>query len=131
MHFTPPANVIIDIMTSETGHKFGESGRLHTRLWVLDSMTPETERSCHYFFGLCRDYKIDNAQLTEFMRKSVVTAFLEDVDMLEGEQKIIDLSPDAPQIDVMGDTGGLQARRIVERLLAEEARPGSNRAAAE
>jgi vanillate O-demethylase monooxygenase subunit len=131
MHFTPPGNVIIDIMTNEAGHEYGKSGRLHTRLWVLDSMTPETERSCHYFFGLCRDYKIDNQQLTEFMKKSVVTAFLEDVDMLEGEQKIIDLNPDAAQIDVMGDTGGLQARRIVERLLAEEARPGSNRAAAE
>jgi vanillate O-demethylase monooxygenase subunit len=65
------------------------------------------------------------------MKKSVVTAFLEDVDMLEAEQKIIDLKPEAPQIDVMGDTGGLQARRIVERLLAEEARPGTNRAAAE
>jgi vanillate O-demethylase monooxygenase subunit len=131
MHFSPPANVIIDILSTETGYEYGKGGRLHHRLWVLDSMTPETERSCHYFFGLARNYKIDNTQLTEFMRKSVVTAFLEDVDMLEGEQKIIDLNPGAPQIDVMGDTGGLQARRIVDRLLAEEARPGSSRAAAE
>jgi vanillate O-demethylase monooxygenase subunit len=69
--------------------------------------------------------------MTTFMHKAVVTAFLEDKDMLEAEQKIIDLNPAAPQIDVMGDTGGLQARRIVERLIAEENRPGSNRAAAE
>ena len=131
MDFTPPANVVIDILSTETGFKFGEGGRLHNRLFVLDSMTPETERSCHYFFGLCRNYKIDNAQMTAFMHKAVVTAFLEDKDMLEAEQKIIDLNPAAPQIDVMGDTGGLQARRIVERLIAEENRPGSNRAAAE
>jgi hypothetical protein len=40
--------------------------------------------------------------------------------MLEAEQKIIDLAPGASQIDVTGDTGGLQARRIFARLLAEE-----------
>jgi hypothetical protein len=40
--------------------------------------------------------------------------------MLEAEQKIIDLRPEAPQIDVGGDTGGLQARRILERLIADE-----------
>jgi vanillate O-demethylase monooxygenase subunit len=131
MDFTPPANVVIDILSTETGFRFGEGGRLHNRIFVLDSMTPETESTCHYFFGLCRNYKLDDQGLTQFMHKAVVTAFLEDKDMLEAEQKIIDLSPSAPQIDVMGDTGGLQARRIVERLIAEEKRPGSNRAAAE
>ena len=130
MEYTPPANVVIDIMTTATGEKYGE-GRHNQRLFVLDSMTPETERSCHYFFGLCRNYKIENKQLTEFMAKSVVVAFLEDKDMLEAEQRIIDLNAAAAQIDVMGDTGGLQARRIVDRLLAEEAKSRGHRAAAE
>jgi hypothetical protein len=40
--------------------------------------------------------------------------------MLEAEQRVIDLNPAAPQIDLVGDAGGLQARRMVERLLAEE-----------
>ena len=40
--------------------------------------------------------------------------------MLEAEQRIIDLDRSATQIDLVGDTGGLQARRIVERLLADE-----------
>jgi vanillate O-demethylase monooxygenase subunit len=131
MDFTPPANVVIDIQSSETGFKYGQGGRLDHRLIVLDSMTPETERSCHYFFGLCRNYNIDNEKLTQFAHQAVVTAFLEDKGMLEEEQNIIDLNPGAPQIDVMGDTGGLQARRIVERLIAEEAKSASHRAAAE
>ena len=130
MEFTPPANVVIDILTTDAGVEWGK-GRLAQRLFVLDSMTPETERTCHYFFGLCRNYKIDDRQLTGFMHKSVVTAFLEDKDMLEAEQRIVDLNPAAPQIDVMGATGGLQARRMVERLLAEEAKVRPHRAAAE
>jgi vanillate O-demethylase monooxygenase subunit len=52
--------------------------------------------------------------------KSTSVAFDEDKFMLEAEQRIIDLNPAAPQIDLIGDAGGLQARRIVERLLAEE-----------
>ena len=91
-------------------------------------MTPETETSCHYFFGNCRNYKIDSPELTAMLHEQTVIAFNEDKDMLEAEQRIIDLDPTASQIDVMGDTGGLQSRRIVDRLLAEES---GTRAAAE
>jgi hypothetical protein len=40
--------------------------------------------------------------------------------MLEAEQRIIDLNRAAPQIDLVGDAGGLQARRMVDRLMATE-----------
>jgi vanillate monooxygenase len=36
------------------------------------------------------------------------------------QQKNIDLDPDAPQIDINADSGGIQARRIVDRLYQEE-----------
>ena len=120
MTYTPPANVVIDIRTTEAGRKPGASPRLDTQLVILDAMTPETDTSCHYFWASCRDYKIDDTQLTEFMHRQTVTAFDEDKDMLEGEQRIVNLNPAAPQVDVMGDAGGLQSRRILERLIAEE-----------
>ena len=128
MEFTPPANVVIDIRTTESG-KTGAASRVDQTLIVLDTMTPETETTCHYFFGGCRNYYVDDTALTKLMIERIVIAFLEDKDMLEGEQKIIDLAPQAAQIDVMGDTGGLQSRRLVERLLAEE--QGVRAAAAE
>jgi vanillate O-demethylase monooxygenase subunit len=121
MTYTPPGNVVIEVIVTEAGKKHGDpSSRYDTTVMVLDSMTPETESTCHYFFGLCRDYDIGNTALTEFSSKAVLVTFGEDKDMLEAEQKIIDLAPHAPQIDVVGDHGGLQARRMVERLLAEE-----------
>jgi vanillate O-demethylase monooxygenase subunit len=127
MTYTPPANVVIDILTTDSTIKPGDKPLLSQRLIVLDSMTPETETSCHYFFGNCRDYKTASAEMTNMLHEQTVIAFNEDKAILEAEQRIVDLDPAAPQIDVMGDTGGLQSRRIVDRLLAEE----RSRAAAE
>jgi vanillate O-demethylase monooxygenase subunit len=121
MTFTVPANVVIEIGTVEAGKTEADpTNRVNRKIVVLDSMTPETETSCHYFWGNCRNYAIDDAKVTEMVLKSTGVAFDEDKFMLEAEQRIIDLDPAAPQIDLIGDAGGLQARRIVERLFAEE-----------
>jgi phenylpropionate dioxygenase-like ring-hydroxylating dioxygenase large terminal subunit len=122
MTFTPPANVVIEINAVEAGKTQDDpANRVNRKLVILDSMTPETDTSCHYFWGSCRNWAIGDAAFTEGVRKSTGVAFDEDKDMLEAEQRIIDLNPSAPQIDLVGDAGGLQARRMVERLLAVEA----------
>jgi vanillate O-demethylase monooxygenase subunit len=36
------------------------------------------------------------------------------------QQQNIDLDPGAPTVDINADSGGIQARRIVDRLYAEE-----------
>jgi len=121
MTFTPPANVVIEITTVEAGKRAGvPDNRINHQLVILDSMTPETETSCHYFWGSCRNFLTGDPATTELYFQSTVKAFNEDTDMLEAEQRIIDLAPRAPQIDLVGDTGGLQARRLVDRLLAVE-----------
>jgi vanillate O-demethylase monooxygenase subunit len=120
MTYTPPANVVIDLLTTESGRKLGEKGRHNDRLVILDAMTPETETSCHYFWASCRDYRLDDPKFDEFVRDITIKTFTEDKVMLEAEQKVIDLRPEAPQIDVTGDTGGLQARRTLARLISEE-----------
>ena len=120
MTYTPPANVVIEITTTEAGLEPGALPRVNQRLIILDAMTPETETSCHYFWGGCRDYDTDDDALTAFLQERFVEAFMEDTDMLAAEQHIIDLDPTAPQVDVIGDAGGLQARRLLEGLIAEE-----------
>ncbi len=120
MTFTPPGNVVIEITTVEAGKTQDDpTNRVNRTLVVLDSMTPETETSCHYFWGSCRNYATEDRALSDTMAKSTRIAFDEDRFMLEAEQRIIDLNPAASQIDLIGDAGGLQARRIVERLVAE------------
>ncbi len=48
------------------------------------------------------------------------TAFLEDVAVFTAQQRSIALRPDAPQVDINADAGGIQARRIVDRLYRAE-----------
>lgn len=121
MLFEPPAHVTIDILSNEFGQEYGAPGdRLKRRIVIYDFITPETAASCHYFWAIARDYAIHDEKLTEISFQATSTAFHEDQHMLEAEQRIIDLDPAAPQIDVIGDAGSLQARRIVERLLAAQ-----------
>jgi vanillate O-demethylase monooxygenase subunit len=129
MTFRPPSTIPIEVTTTETGRKPGMPGNFNFHIIIYSSMTPETETSCHYFWALARDFDITNGEFTDFYHREVIRAFNEDKEMLEAQQRIIDLDPAAPTVDVRGDVGGLQARRIVERLIAAEA--SGQRAAAE
>src|SRR5215469_12618503 len=124
MLFEPPSQVTIDILQNENGKEYGDpTDRMKRRIIIYDSITPETDRTCHYFWAIARDYAVGDAKLTELARRGTSAAFHEDQKMLEAQQRSIDVDPAAPQIDVIGDTGSLQARRIMERLLAEEPMP--------
>lgn len=128
MTFTPPANVLIEITTTETGLAPGETGRLHQYSVIIDAITPETETSCHYFWANARNYDIEDADHSAAYLRVSEAAFAEDMGMLEGQQHNIERDPDKAMVDVNGDSGGLQARRLVERLLLEDSQA---RAAAE
>jgi vanillate O-demethylase monooxygenase subunit len=52
--------------------------------------------------------------------EQVKTAFLEDVEVFEAQQRTIAANPSAAQVDINADTGGIQARRILDRLYNEE-----------
>jgi vanillate O-demethylase monooxygenase subunit len=121
MLFQPPAQVITDIFANEYGREYGDpQSRINRHIVIYNVLTPETDTTCHYFWAVARDYEIEDKQMTEAAFRSTSTAFAEDIAMIEAAQRIIVLNPSAPQIDVTGDAGGLQARRIVERMLTEE-----------
>ena len=121
MLFEPPSQVTIDILQNEFEKDYGApDDRLNRRIIIYDTITPETDTTCHYFWAIARDYLIHDAAQTELGFRATSAAFREDQLMLEKQQRVIDLDPAAPQIDVIGDTGSLQARRIMERLLADE-----------
>jgi vanillate O-demethylase monooxygenase subunit len=131
MTYTPPANVAIEITVTESGKTPGDpTDRANRHIVILNSITPETETTSHYFWGNGRDFMIEDKEQTLATHRMIESTFFEDIDIIEAEQRIIDLAPAAPQIDVMGDTGGLQARRLLERLLDEE-RAAHARVAAE
>jgi vanillate O-demethylase monooxygenase subunit len=88
---------------------------------VLNAITPETERSSHYFWVAARDFDIADDKVTEFYRREVIKAFNEDKELLEAQQATIELAPDAPTVSVHGDWGGVHARRLMAQLIDREA----------
>ncbi len=116
IEFRPPSHITIHITWTERAA--ARPRTLH--VMVLNAITPETERTSHYFWVAARDFDVADADVTEFYRREVIKAFNEDKDMLEAQQASIDLAPDAATVNVHGDWGGVQARRMVERLIADE-----------
>jgi vanillate O-demethylase monooxygenase subunit len=129
IHFTPPANVVIDVGMADAGtgapqgdRSKGVQGR------VINALTPETDRSTWYFWGFPRDFKVEDEALTKKLHAQVVHTFNEDCAILEAQQAAIDRDPAAPTVDINADAGILQSWRIMETLLERQA-PGGRAAA--
>ncbi|MDP1895404.1 MAG: aromatic ring-hydroxylating dioxygenase subunit alpha, partial [Hydrogenophaga sp.] len=88
--------------------------------WVVDYITPETDTSMHYFWGMARKFKPQDASLTEQIREGQGKIFAEDLEMLERQQKNLSAFPDRKLLMLNIDTGGVQSRRLIDRLLAAE-----------
>lgn len=118
--FIEPCSVIIDVGVSpvEAGDTL-ESHDSGVRGFVIDSMTPETETSCHYFWGMARNFDIHDAGVTARIKAGQDRIFNEDIEVLEGQQKNIALNPDMKLRVLSIDSGGAHARKIIERLMAD------------
>jgi len=121
IHFTPPSFVRLDVGATPTGTGAPEGRRVSgIQMRNLNAMTPETETTTHYFYGQAHDFDIRNPKTTEMIMDQITTAFLEDQAVFEAQQQNMLQVPNAPQVDINADTGVLQARRILDRLHAEE-----------
>ncbi len=85
-------------------------------------LTPETPRSLHYHFLIGRDFALDDAETTEFLRKGLAAAFKEDVWALEMIAAMRDEEPIAGYRDrsIAADRAGVEMRRQLHRLAAAE-----------
>jgi vanillate O-demethylase monooxygenase subunit len=88
------------------------------RGFVIDAMTPEGETSTHYFWGMARNFDIDDAGVTGRIKAQQSGVFDEDVEVLEMQQRSIAANPDLRLRNFSIDAGGSHARRILERLTA-------------
>lgn len=90
---------------------------------VLHLLTPETETSTHYFWSVCRNYRCDDADLTQSLREATRRTFDEDRLMLELQQRqITEGAGTPPQVALRVDNAPLRARRtLTTRIRAEQA----------
>jgi len=130
--FVPPAFLRLDVGATPTGTGAPEGRRVGgISMRNLNAITPETETTSHYFWGQAHDFDVNNPEMTEKVFQQIKTAFLEDVAVFTAQQSSMDLHPNAPQVDINADSGVIQARRIIDRLRAEEQAVAGHVAAAE
>lgn len=87
---------------------------------VVDFITPETETSHWYFWGMARQFAPKDDALTDTIRVGQGKIFGEDLEMLEQQQRNLLLYPDRRLLKLNIDTGGVRSRMLISRAIASE-----------
>lgn len=90
---------------------------------MVHLVTPEGPDSTHYWWATGADLPGAPDDVRAQLHADVMRAFNEDKDFLEGIQRIIRQDPrhlDVREVSFPGDLGGIQARRVLQELLAAE-----------
>lgn len=89
-------------------------------LMALSAPTPETERTTHYFFAFPRKFGLGDPALDRVFNVDFVNVFREDVAVLEAQQRMMELRPNAPAVSIRVDAAPLAARRLLGQMIAAE-----------
>ncbi len=120
-HFVPPSHVMIEVGVAHAGHGgYDAPADKKVSSIVVDFITPETETTMWYFWGMARNFRPDDAALTAQIREGQGAVFAEDTAMLEAQQRNLSAHPGRRLLMLNIDAGGVQARRIVDKLVALE-----------
>jgi vanillate O-demethylase monooxygenase subunit len=119
--FTPPSHVMIEVGVAHAGKGgYHADPQFKASSWVVDFITPETDGSIWYFWGMARSFKTDDAALTARIREGQGRIFAEDQEMLESQQRNLAAHPGRRLLMLNIDGGGVQARKIIDRLIERE-----------
>jgi vanillate O-demethylase monooxygenase subunit len=125
IHYYAPSTICIDVGVAATGTGAPEGDRSHgVNGYVMNTISPETDRGSHYFWAFMRNYRLDSQQITTELRNAVRGVFAEDEAMLKAQQQAIDANPAHEFYSLNIDAGGMWVRRILDRMLQAEGRLG-------
>jgi vanillate monooxygenase len=119
--FTPPSHVMIEVGVALAGQGgFEADPKVKASSVVVDFLTPETETSMWYFWGMARRFRPHDKALTAQIREGQKKIFAEDIQVLERQQQNHRAWPERKLLMLNIDLGGVQSRKIIERLIAAE-----------
>ncbi|MGY0195585.1 aromatic ring-hydroxylating dioxygenase subunit alpha [Leptothrix sp. BB-4] len=120
-HFSPPSHVMIEVGVALAGQG-GRAAPLAQRASaiVVDFITPETETSIWYFWGMARNFRPDDEALTAQIREGQRKIFGEDLEMLERQQANLLRWPEREMLKLNIDAGGVHARKVIARRVEAE-----------
>jgi vanillate O-demethylase monooxygenase subunit len=121
IRFEAPCTIVLDVGVALAGtgalegdRSKGVNGR------VLNTITPETDRTCMYFWSLVRNYRLRDQSLTTQLREANAQIFVEDQVVVEAQQLAIIEHPDLAIHNLNIDAASNWARRMVDDMIATE-----------
>ncbi len=121
IRFQAPSTIAIDVgvARAETGAPQGDRSQ-GVNGYVLNTITPERDGSCWYFWAFCRNYSLTDQAITQRIKAGVRNVFREDELILEAQQKAIDAHPGRDFYNLNIDAGGVWARKLIDRMIEAE-----------
>lgn len=121
MEFCPPGIVWFQTgsAVAGAGGRAAEGGDLLLDRHSVHVLTPETETTSHYFWATAHKAGSLTADQEQTLYDRTVHAFNEDLVIIEGQYQRLDAA--IPTIDLNADAGALEVRRLMARLIAEQA----------
>jgi len=121
IRFEAPCTVAIDVGVAPAGSGAPQGDRSQgVNGFVLNTITPETEKTCHYFWAFVRNYMTHEQKLTTDLREGVRRIFGEDERVLEAQQEAIDAHPEHKFYNLNIDAGSMWSRRLIDKMIAAE-----------
>ncbi|MFC4943524.1 Rieske 2Fe-2S domain-containing protein [Pseudonocardia sp. GCM10023141] len=121
INFAAPSTITIDVGIAKAGTGAPQGDRSHgVANRILNTITPETATTCHYFWAIARDYRLGEQRITTQLRDGVTRVFAEDVAMLTAQQRAIEANPGHAFYNLNIDAGGMWARRAIDALVDRE-----------
>jgi vanillate O-demethylase monooxygenase subunit len=124
-NFTPPGFHVIENGSMPAGTR-DKAQALERK--VLNLITPETTTSSHYFWGVARQFRMDDIALDEVIRDGIVRTFDQDKTVLEAQQRALGPDPDSVTfpVSIRVDAGPIQGRKLLASMVAREALAGAS-----
>jgi vanillate O-demethylase monooxygenase subunit len=119
--FSLPSHVMIEVgvaLEGQGGYDAPASRKASSI--VVDFITPETETSHWYFWGMARNFAVADTALTDTIRQGQAKIFGEDLEMLERQQGNLLRHPDRRLLRLNIDAGGVRSRLLIDQAIAAE-----------
>jgi phenylpropionate dioxygenase-like ring-hydroxylating dioxygenase large terminal subunit len=113
----PPANMEIRAEFADAATE-GRSPRKIT-IMVINPITPESETTSHFWIGWARDFALDDAALTERAKAENTQVIMEDVRVIEGQQRVLSARPGLAPVPINADGALTAVHKVLDRLRAQ------------
>ncbi|HVO89468.1 MAG TPA: aromatic ring-hydroxylating dioxygenase subunit alpha [Casimicrobiaceae bacterium] len=120
--FIAPCTLIIRNGSARagTGAYEGGSGEQRWEFIVCHGVTPESDSVTNYFWMVNHDFGADDPEATREFHSQCHHVIGEDIAVFTAQQRMLELKPDALLLDIRYDNGPIQARRLIDTMLASE-----------